>query len=148
MFRVWFRAFLTSFITFLMVVVITTPLAQYSGWERPGTAAFVMRVIGFTAIWLAEALLLVSPVLLILVASRVRWVRRGGVAVAGALLGIAPSVVRIGVQNGWNVLDATVRGVLAQPVLLVADWAPFLVSGAVLGYILARDWGRRHAAAS
>jgi hypothetical protein len=103
-----------------------------------------MRAVDFTAIWLAETLLLLSPVLLIVVLSHVRWVRPGAVAVAGAVLGVAPFVVRVGAGGGWDLVLANARGLLAEPALLAADWLPFLVSGAVLDYTLASDRTRRN----
>jgi hypothetical protein len=119
--------------------VLAAPLAQATGFERPGLEAVFSRAVGVAITGGAMLLIVETPVLFVL-----RWLTAGRVpiprpawALIAATVAIAP-VVGMNVPGGslsvkiMETLDAS----LSQPLIAVSEWLPLIVGGGVFGWYL------------
>lgn len=133
------RAFLAGSAVFLALVGLTTPIAQSAEWEASGWSGFVGRMVGFSLQWVVAWGLVLCPAALLSRRWRAHRPIRRACAVVGAGLAILPSLGRILAATGWQLTVETLTMVVSEPPLLISDWPPFVVAGAVFGTVLAGD---------
>ena len=133
------RAFWGAWVTLAVCVFFAALLAQATGWEQPGVAGVIGRLIGHGALGAGMMLLVHTPLLLTL-----RRLARVG-PILGAALGAAiPLAGLLVISNPtaetWGekfteTLETCVNG----PELFASEWLPLMIAGAVFGYLSSSD---------
>jgi hypothetical protein len=118
---------------------LTAPLAQASGFERPGLDAIVGRMLGFGLMGIAMLVVIETPVLLTLhwcLTDRVA-VPRLAWALIGSILAMAPVVALNMPGKALSVkISETIDASWSQPMIFASEWLPFMIGGAVFGWYL------------
>jgi hypothetical protein len=124
----------------MTAIALTTPVAQASGWERPGLGSAVSRVIGLTISGAIVLLVLHTSVLLVL--ERVTRSRLYVSTWTWAALGLSLSMVPYfafsmpEAATFWEKFSESAHAVLSTPALFVSESIPAMIGGAVFGGLL------------
>jgi hypothetical protein len=130
------RAFLSGWLTVLLVTAVTVPLAQSVGIEHAGTSSAIARVIGFAfsgAVVLALVYVPLFSAIKRVFSSRLHPALGAGL---GAILSPWPSFL-LSPHAGWQTIWLTFYMWAGDPTYF-SDWGPSACGGAIFGWQVLR----------